>query len=633
MKIGFDISQTGSSKAGCGYFAENLIQGLAQIDTANEYILYPTFGDVFWEPDKSSLVQINQPNFRRGPLQRSLEEMEIFWNTPPADFAARIGYPDIIHANNFFCPIAGAPKAQIIYTLYDMAFVDLPELTTESNRIACFDGMFRASLYADRIIAISEYSRQRFLEMFPHYPADHVVVIYPASRFSRQDSLLKPHLLAQFQPEQFFLSVGTLEPRKNYLRLLHAYARLKTYRGSTLPLVLAGGKGWLMDDFEQTMDRLGLRQDVILLGYVDNPVLHWLYQNCFAFVYPSLYEGFGLPVLEAMSLGAAVITSNVTSLPELVSDAGILIDPLREEEIYGAMLNLIEEGSSRDNLKRRALARASLFSWENTARQVIAQYEETQVHAPLSRTLAHDLPSALQSVSASWEHFGEEDPPWDVLTWPEKKGGKWKPEEFFAVGQHDIEALLQYLDSLGVKINMGGALDFGCGAGRLTQALGGHFTEVHGVDISASMIETAKNLNQNPAKCFFHLNKADDLRIFDEDTFDFVLTLITLQHVPRQYAVKYIAEFARVLKPGGVMVFQVPASRRDAHGNPLQPSIPEQSQPTPVTNDSVMIMAGIPYSEVVRTLTESGAQLIDAVEDQSAGPEWLSYRYCAVKQK
>ena len=119
---------------------------------------------------------------------------------------------------------------------------------------------------------------------------------------------------------------------------------------------------------------------------------------------------------------------------------------------------------------------------------------------------------ALQSVSSNWERFGKEDPLWAVLTWPEKKGGQWSPEEFFEIGRNDIRSLLSNLGEQEVHLNYYKALDFGCGAGRLTQALAEHFQEVHGVDIASSMVETAEKLNQYPNKCFFHQNAADDLR-------------------------------------------------------------------------------------------------------------------------
>ncbi len=299
---------------------------------------------------------------------------QAFWRNPPADLDAWLGRSDILHANNFFCP-KGLRTTRLLYTLYDLGFLAHPEWTTEANRLGCFDGVFNASLYADRIIAISEYSRQHFMATFPHYPADRVTVIYPASRFAGRADIPRPESLANVQPNRFWLNVGTLEPRKNHRSLLHAYARLKTRLGTTFPLVLAGGVGWLMDDFEQLLHDLGIQQDVVMLGYVDNRALQWLYQHCFAFIYPSFFEGFGLPVLEAMSLGAAVVASNTTSIPEIVGDAGLLIDPYDDETVSEAMYLLASDQKKHADMKDRALQRAQAFSWDRSAQELLNLYQ------------------------------------------------------------------------------------------------------------------------------------------------------------------------------------------------------------------------------------------------------------------
>ena len=131
----------------------------------------------------------------------------------------------------------------------------------------------------------------------------------------------------------------------------------QSQNGENLPLVFAGGKGWLLENFVSTINELGLAENVIMLGYVDDNQLSWLYRNCYAFVYPSLFEGFGLPVLEAMSLGAAVITSNTTSLPEVVGDAGLLVNPYQAEEIMTAMQQMQTDDAPQKRLKKMALAR------------------------------------------------------------------------------------------------------------------------------------------------------------------------------------------------------------------------------------------------------------------------------------
>jgi glycosyltransferase involved in cell wall biosynthesis len=172
------------------------------------------------------------------------------------------------------------------------------------------------------------------------------------------------------------LSVGTLEPRKNIRRLLQAYAILFNKNLTNFPLAIAGGAGWLENELPNFITSLGLKEKVYILGYVNDLQLRWLYHYCFAFVYPSLFEGFGVPVLEAMSMGAGVITSNRTSLPEIIGDAGIQVDPEDVESIAEAMVRLQQDNTLREDLQRRALIRASLFSWEQMARGVLGIYKD-----------------------------------------------------------------------------------------------------------------------------------------------------------------------------------------------------------------------------------------------------------------
>lgn len=220
-----------------------------------------------------------------------------------------------------------------------------------------------------------------------------------------------------------------------------------------------------------------------------------------------------------------------------------------------------------------------------------------------------------------------------MLTWPDKRGGKWSPEQFFQTGRADVQDMLLHLGSLATQLNYGMALDFGCGVGRLTQALAEEgFQEVHGVDVAPTMIEEAEKFNRHPGECVFHLNLADDLRLFDDNTFDLVMSVITLQHLPKPYALKYIAEFVRVAKGDGLIVFQVPDSmmvRKQATTRRRMTASPTAG---PTGAEPQMIMSGVPCAEVTRVLEECGAQLLEAVEDGYAGPEWLSYKYYAKKR-
>jgi glycosyltransferase involved in cell wall biosynthesis len=384
VRIGFDVSQTGAGKAGCGFFADSLVQALAAIDRANEYVLYPAFGTGWWDPDHARTTRrVAQPNFRRGPEGMSHAASLAFWRRPAADHEARLGAPDVVHANNYFCP-RGLVHARTVYTLYDLVPLDHPEFLTEANRLVCFDGLFEASLRADLLLAISEHSRARFLAHFPHVPPDRVRVVHPSSRFEDGRPPRAAAAPDGLEPGGFFLSVGTLEPRKNLRRLLAAFARVTAAGDTALPLVLAGGRGWLEDGLEAYVSSLGLDGRVRVLGYVDDETLRWLYASCFAFAYPSLVEGFGLPVLEAMSLGAAVVTSDRSSLPEVAGDAALAVDPTDEGALAAALRRLAVEPALRDALRERAGARARRFSWTGAARQTLALYAEALALPPRS---------------------------------------------------------------------------------------------------------------------------------------------------------------------------------------------------------------------------------------------------------
>lgn len=167
----------------------------------------------------------------------------------------------------------------------------------------------------------------------------------------------------------------------------------------------------------------------------------------------------------------------------------------------------------------------------------------------------------IDELRRNWDEFGKKDPLWAILTDPRMKGGKWNPKAFFETGRAQVAETMAQLNGLGIAIPRGKCLDFGCGIGRLTQALCDHFDECCGVDIAPSMIELAQTYNRHPDRCRYYLNTFEDLRIFDDNTFDFVYSYIVLQHMRPEYSKSYIKEFLRVLRPGGLVIFQLPSAR------------------------------------------------------------------------
>ena len=237
----------------------------------------------------------------------------------------------------------------------------------------------------------------------------------------------------------------------------------------------------------------------------------------------------------------------------------------------------------------------------------------------------------LQELRRAWNEIARTDPFWAALTEAEKQAGKWKLPDFFETGVKEISALIQYIDELGVKIPRRRALDFGCGPGRLTQALATYFDQVDGLDISSSMIELARRLNRQGGKCAYHVNEKDDLRIFPDKTFELVYSNLTLQHMEPQYAKRYIREFVRVLTPNGLAVFQLPSRRTDILGR-LKTIVPsnvlELYRRIRYPGRLALSLYGVRREDVVELCVGAGAQIIDITINHDAGTRWESFRYC-----
>lgn len=237
--------------------------------------------------------------------------------------------------------------------------------------------------------------------------------------------------------------------------------------------------------------------------------------------------------------------------------------------------------------------------------------------------------SELQWLQSNWNTFGKTDPMWAVLTDPSKKNNGWKPGEFFETGINDIDNIFRYTENLRLKIKPGRALDFGCGVGRLSQALAMKFNEVYGVDIAPSMIESANYYNRFNKKCKYILNSNSDLSFFPENYFDFIYTIITLQHMKPVYSEKFIKEFMRILKPEGILIFQIPSRRI----NEYVPVLEESGNPSNTFDpeNPVMEMHGIYKDNVLKILNNNNGEVVHIENDTSLGNDWESFRYCVKK--
>jgi glycosyltransferase involved in cell wall biosynthesis len=286
----------------------------------------------------------------------------------------------LYHSTYFSLPIL-PNKIQRILTIYDLIPQFFPEFVTPKVLQRGIKILESINIKKDWIICISEHTKQDFCNYTNMNPERVFVTPLAASNnfYPVTDSATINQKLAQYQipPKPYFLSLCTLEPRKNLSFLLRCFANLLAQDPTLeLNLVLVGVSGWKNNDIFQTVqNNPTLKSHVIFTGYIPDQDLSAIYSGALAFVYPSLYEGFGLPPLEAMQCGTPVITSNTSSLPEVVGDGGIMINPTDSDELCQAMLDLINNADLRNQLSQKGRDRAQQFSWSKCAKETIKVYK------------------------------------------------------------------------------------------------------------------------------------------------------------------------------------------------------------------------------------------------------------------
>ena len=301
-----------------------------------------------------------------------LKLAKVIWpNTVLPAGASRNGL-DLVHAPTHYGTFVPG-RCRNVITIHDVTPLLYPET---HGRMQVYYHRFilpRVLDRADAVITISECSKRDILRCYGIAESKlHVVYNGVDARFA--PGLSRDSDFTKSLPARYILNIGTLEARKNLPRLIEAFA-LARKKGLTHPLVIGGVKGWRMSQLANIVEQCGVSQAVHFLGYVDDADIPALYANAEFFVYPSLYEGFGLPVLEAMGCGTPVITSNVSSLPEVAGDAALLIDPRDVQDLAEKLLQMAGCAELRATLAEKGLAQAARFSWEKTARETLQVYE------------------------------------------------------------------------------------------------------------------------------------------------------------------------------------------------------------------------------------------------------------------
>ncbi|MEK7142592.1 MAG: glycosyltransferase family 1 protein, partial [Patescibacteria group bacterium] len=343
---------------------------LLQIDKKNQYLLIFTYfrGD---SRKKRLIESFRRPNTITKVLKIPGNLKEKIWTWRISWLNLFLGKTDVFYAPSFLEVNLGLKIPQVV-TIYDMSTFLFPEhrgvkISEKLNlrtRLACQK--------AKKIIAISGSTKKDLQEILK-IKENKIQMIYPGpTEFAQIASKLPNNLKAG----NYLLSVGTIEPRKNLIGLFKAYALLPPNVQEKFPLVVVGAQGWQTGEIFTVFRALKLESKVKLLGFVPDAVLAKLYKEAKIFIYPSFYEGFGFPVLEALNFSTPVITSDTSSLPEVAEKAAILIDPKNPLELSSGMMRLLEHQNAREELVRFAKKQAQKFSWDKAARETLKVFEE-----------------------------------------------------------------------------------------------------------------------------------------------------------------------------------------------------------------------------------------------------------------
>ena len=363
MRVWVDgLSLTGRV-TGVQRVVERLLQAMVEIDPGLDMRAFRFLGDGPARPQVRAQWRTALAHRRAHAILANrlfAPPLEILLRTRPGVFL----FPD-------FTTLPVSPLSKSVVIIYDLSFFTVPQFSNPGLGSYLRRLVPRSITRADQIITISRFAADEIIERFPS-ARGRVTVVSPAAdaRFRPASDAEIAHFRQKLGVDRpYLLFAGTLEPRKNIVGVLEAYEALPASVRARVPLVIAGGKGWRDDAIRARLAAAGPL--VKALGYIDDADLPSLYSGARGLVFPSFYEGFGLPPLEAMACGTPVITSRTTALPEVVGDAALLVDPTSVEEIGAAMGRLIDDDGLHTELRRRGLARARLFSWEGAARTLL----------------------------------------------------------------------------------------------------------------------------------------------------------------------------------------------------------------------------------------------------------------------
>ena len=371
MRLGIDGIPLATPKSGIGHYTYELARSIAALLPSDrlELVAPVPIDLVAQHPDSELPTNLRAVHVPLNPLRRR------WWTLGLPLYARRNGFA-LFHGTNYNVPLWN--PCPTVVTIHDLSLLLYPNTHQEHLVARARRRLPVMTRQATRIVTDSESVKREICEHLK-VPPERVtaVALAPREVFRPISGVEAREVRQRFRlPDEFILFVGTVEPRKNLLTLVRAFEELLRTTDLKPQLVIAGQRGWMNDELFALIERASLRDHVMFLGYVTDEDLRALYSSCRVAVYPSLYEGFGLPPLEAMACGAPVITSRIPVIMETSAHAARLINPTDRQELTAALVELLRDADARTQLARAGLTRAAEYTWERTAKQTLAVYEE-----------------------------------------------------------------------------------------------------------------------------------------------------------------------------------------------------------------------------------------------------------------
>jgi glycosyltransferase involved in cell wall biosynthesis len=353
IRVGLDVSVTQFNSAGASRYSREVVQALHKASTS-----------------EFELIDLNMPArwyFPQPGLSRKL--LVLFWEFVYSAYLlpyyVRSRHIDLLHCTAPL-PMPVGLRLPIVTSMHDVIPFSHPQWFTPLMALRLQGWWLKAARSSVRIIASSKHTQQAIVQ-YLNFQSSNISVIYLGND-------IRPIVKVSDFRQPYILAVGTIEPRKNLLRVLEAFSLVRGVLDPHLKLCLVGGQGWGDLDLVEVIGRFDLKNSVELLGFVSDERLAELYTNAQLLVYPSLYEGFGFPILEAMACGCPVITSRLSSIPEIAGDAAVLVDPMDVEQLANAIRHVLQDDSLILRMRNQGRERSKLFSWKHCAEETLSVY-------------------------------------------------------------------------------------------------------------------------------------------------------------------------------------------------------------------------------------------------------------------